>query len=360
MILQYEPYISDDDKQAVIDYIKTEGVWLTEFKETRKLEKKIADYLGMKYCSIVSNGTISLSLALLAGGICPGDKVIVPNLTMIATATAVSLIGAIPILVDVAEDDSTLSYNEVLETLQYYPDIKALIYVSLNGRGKRYNLFQQFCKAHNIFYVTDDAQSLGSRLKTGEKIGNSPLSSFSFSMPKIITTGQGGCLVTNDSYLYKKILKLRDFGREKSGIDYHPQFGINSKFTDLQAVVGISQIQNIELKIQQKKNIFFLYREYLKNIKNISFIDTDLEYTTPWFVDVYVEKKLELIEYLKSENIGTRPIYPPIHTQGEYRNKRKYPVSSNFSEKGLWLPSSLTLTKENIAFICEKIERFYQ
>lgn len=362
-IPQYEPLITDKDRQSVIDYIKKD-IWLTEFVETRKLEKSIANFLGVKYCSIVNNGTISLSLALLAGGIKAGDKVIIPNLTMIATATAVSLIGAIPILVDVNISDLTLDYNSVIDVLEKEKNIKALIYVTLNGRGQYIYDFKELCKANNIFYISDDAQSLGSLTNKKEKIGNvADISSFSFSMPKIITTGQGGCLVTNDDYYYKKIIELRDFGRDKAGVDNHPYYGINSKFTDLQAVIGNSQMDDIYIRIEQKKNIYYQYQYLLGNIPEVEFLPTSLTYTTPWFVDIYIDNKEKLIEFLKKEGIGTRPIYPPIHTQGIYKNdwevRKLYPISEQYSKKGLWLPSSLTLTKDKINFICDKIQQFY-
>lgn len=364
MINQYEPLLSLKDRQSVKDYISRD-VWLTEFTETRKLESMIAEFLGVNHCSIVNNGTISLSLALMAGGVRKGDNVIVPNLTMLATATAVSFIGANPILVDVNSLDLTLDIELVKKAIKR-DKIKALIYVTLNGRSQHSVELFKFCKDNNIFYISDDAQSLGSKVSTGQKIGSiASISSFSFSMPKIITTGQGGCLVTNNHNLHKEIQNLRDFGREKAGVDNHPYFGINSKFTDLQAVVGISQMEDIEDKIERKKNIFHQYNYLLGDLREVDFLPTFLTYTTPWFVDIYVEQRDKLANFLKKEGIGTRPVYPPVHTQSIYKSykydfSKTYPVSIEYSRKGLWLPSSLTLFSDNIEMICKKIREYYK
>lgn len=358
MIPQYIPVFNKEDRDAVTNYINSD-MWLTEFQETRTFEKKIADFLDVKYSHIVSNGTISLSLALLAGDIKAGDKVIVPNLTMIASATAVSLIGAVPVLVDISEKDLTLD-TECVKIAIKENDIKALIYVTLNGRSESIYEIKALCQENNILFICDDAQSLGSFTSKGEIMGTiGDISSFSFSMPKIITTGQGGCLVTNNEKYSQKIKELRDFGREKSGVDYHPGYGVNAKFTDLQAVIGNSQMDNILFRISMKKDIYRTYERFLENNKKVIMLKTDLNYVTPWFVDIYVDNKKELQEYLKKNDIGSRVIYPPIHTQSIYKNTKPYPISSIYSDKGLWLPSSMQLTTESIMKICEKINQFY-
>jgi perosamine synthetase len=362
-IPQYEPCINYNDRQSVRDYITGDN-WITEFKETREFEHKIASHLKATYCSVVCNGTISLSLALLAGGVKAGDKVIVPNLTMIATANAVTLIGAIPVLVDVNPIDLTLDYELACETF-FKEKVKAIIYVTLNGRSSNCYKFKEFCKENNSLYISDDAQSLGSLTAKKETIGTiADISSFSFSMPKIITTGQGGCLTTNNEHFARKIIELRDFGREKSGVDKHPFFGINAKFTDLQAVLGNSQMEAIDEKIKKKKDIYHQYQYILGEVAEIDFLATSLSYVCPWFVDIYVDNKEKLAEYLKNEGIGSRPIYPPIHTQGIYSNwkydfSKQYSNSIDASIKGLWLPSSLNLTESTIELICDKIKKFY-
>jgi perosamine synthetase len=191
-------------------------------------------------------------------------------------------------------------------------------------------------------------------------IGNTDyLSSFSFSMPKIITTGQGGCLTTNSDELAHKIKKLKDFGRIKACIDLHDEFGINSKFTDLQALVGLEQMKTINERVKRKKEIYQLYYNELKNNKNIEMLRPE-NHITPWFVDIYIENRYDLISYLKFENIESRIVYPAIYTQKSYNLNYSYVNAENYTSKGLWLPSSLTLTNEDIKYICKKINEFYE
>lgn len=362
MIPQYEPMFNVAELNTnFVSYFESGG-WMTEYKKTEEFENKIKEFLGVKHCSVVNNGTISLSLALLAGGIEPGDEVLVPNLTMIATANAVRLIGARPVFVDVSPDNLCMDLFDAFQKIT--TKTKAFIYVTLNGRSQHTTHMNNFCIAHKLLYISDDAQSFGSEYSDNTKIGTSgDISSFSFSMPKIITTGQGGCLVTNNDVLAKRIKKLKDFGRTGGGIDIHNEFGINSKFTELQSILGLSQINNIEERVFLKKQIYAIYLENLKNVKEISFIDTDLDTVTPWFVDIYVKNKLELMEYLKRNNINTRAVYSPLNEQECYSNYPEYYQtfmnSRIYSERGLWLPSSMTLLEKDIVFICDKIKDFY-
>jgi len=352
-IPQYKPLLNREELAKDLSKYLSKDVWLTEFKETQKFEEKIAEFLQMKHCVVANNGTISLSLALLACGVGPGDEVIVPALSMIATANAVKLIGAIPVFVDVESETLCLDPNKIEITEK----TKALIYVTLNGRSGDINNLQRLCKAKNISFIEDSAQSFGSWYSTGERIGSqADISSFSFSMPKIITTGQGGCLCTNNSKFYKKIKSLKDFGRERSGIDIHPNFGINSKFTDLQAIIGLNQLKDIQTRITLKKLIYAQYRECLSDA--VAWLPTNLNYCTPWFVDIYVENRAELMSYLKNKGIQTRYLYPSITKQKCYSIEQKFPVADLMSEKGLWLPSSLDITQEEIRMICSKIKKF--
>jgi perosamine synthetase len=183
-------------------------------------------------------------------------------------------------------------------------------------------------------------------------------------MPKIITTGQGGCLVTNNDELGKKIRLLKDFGRTGGGCDVHNEFGINCKFTELQAIVGLSQMRTIDKRIEAKKRIYNLYYQELKGISDIEFLDTNIEYVTPWFVDIYTYSRTKLIEHLKKSEIETRPIYSPINKQLCYREHFQHNIdflsTEHYAKKGLWLPSSMSLKDEDILFICSKIKEFYK
>jgi len=365
IIKQYEPKFDITDLNTSFTSYFQSGGWITEYIKTQEFENKIKKFLGVKYCFVVNNGTISLSLALLAGGIKPGDEVLVPNLSMIATANAITLIGAIPIFIDI--EPETLCLDLIKARQKITKNTKAIIYVTLNGRSISPQFIRTFCVMNNLLYISDDAQSFGSSYSNNSKIGTfGDICSFSFSMPKIITTGQGGCLVTNNDKLADKIKKLKDFGRTSESLDIYEEFGINSKFTDLQALVGLSQLKTINWRIKRKKEIYKSYYENLKNIKNIFFTPTDLNYVTPWFVDIFVKNPLDrdkLIKYLEKYNIKTRLIYPPINKQLCYVNHfQHFEIFENtifYSERGFWLPSSFTLTNKDILYICDKIKKFY-
>lgn len=361
LIYQMQPQIGKEEQQAVSVYLKSGG-WLTEFKKTEEFEKMLAKFVGAKYACCVNNGTVSLFVALQALGIGRGDEVIVPNLTMIASANAVILAGAKPVLVDINEQNLCLDLDLIKKAIT--KKTKALMFVSFNGRSPNMDKIVSFCKANNLYLIEDAAQSLGATWK-GKHLGTfGEVGSFSFSAPKIITTGQGGALVTNSDALIKKIRQIKDFGRLKSGVDEHIALGYNFKFTDLQAVIGIEQMKKLPSRVERKKQIYSIYRKTLSSLKQVFFIPTDLGDTPPWFIDVLVENKEKLIEYLAKNQIGSRPFYPPIHTQAPYKTWSEYknahfPVSSKVSSKGLWLPSSVSLTDKIILYICNVAKKFY-
>lgn len=357
-----EPWIGKEEQAAVAEYLNS-GAWLTEYKKTQEFERAISSFTGAKYASVVSNGTVSLFIALMALGIGKGDEIIVPDFTMIATANAVLLAGAKPILADI--DPNTLCLDLFKAKNALTKNTRAIMYVSLNGRSSDMEEVVLFCKKYNLYLIEDAAQALGSRWN-GKHLGTfGNIGSFSFSSPKVITTGQGGALVTDDSSLMDKIRKIKDFGRESSGVDSYVTLGYNFKFTDLQAVVGIEQMKKLETRIKRKKDMYAIYQKELFNIKEVVFINTNLINTSPWFIDILVEDRDDLAKYLDLQCIGSRAFYPPIHTQAPYRDmvdfkKKKFPVSEDIARRGLWLPSSTFLTDSDIMHICKEIKSFYE
>ena len=355
-IHQYEPSVGKAEAQACYDYL-IGGGWLTEFKQTENFENRICDFTDSKYCIVTTSGTVALILSLMAIGINTGDEVLVPNLTMIATPNAVRLLGGKVILVDI--DPKTLCMDADLIEENITPKTRALIYVSLNGRCGNIKKVQKICHKKNIILIEDAAQSLGS-YKEGSHLGTfGEMGCFSFSMHKLLTTGQGGAIVTNSKDYFSKIKKLKDFGRERGGHDVHKEIGYNFKFTDLQATIGLKQMENIAHKIKKKKEIYSKYLNELSNIDEIEFIETNLDETTPWFVDIFLNKPAKLQEYLKQKGIGTRFFYPAISSQNIYHSGNSLNVSKNISQKGLWLPSSLTLSCKQLSGICRNIKRCF-
>jgi len=357
-ILQFEPLISSDTGTKIQEYF-VNGGWITEHVKTREFEQMLCEFTGAKYCSIMPNGTLSLSMALLALGVKPGDEVIVPAYTMLATATSVSMIGAIPVFCDIERETLCMDAFDMYTKIS--KKTKAIIYVSINGRmSNTFNEIKDIAKNHNLYLIEDAAQSLGSTYE-GKQIGLlGDIGSFSFSMPKIITTGQGGALITDNEDTYNKIKMMRDFGRTKPGQDKYLIKGWNFKFTDIQALVGIEQMADIKWRVNRKKEMQLIYESLLKHIPEVKLIETSNE-TIPWFYDILIENRKELKEYLAKEGIGTREFYPPLHLESAYieNNNEMNPNAEYIAERGLWLPSSLKLSNDDIDYICTKISQFY-
>lgn len=351
-----QPSYDEREINAVTKYINS-GAWITEFKETRNFEALIASYTDSKYCSVMMNGTVTLIAALMAMGIKQGDEVIVPDFTMSATSHAAAMIGAKPVFVDVERDTLCMDFEKMKEAVS--DKTKAVIFVDLNGRySRRFEEIISLCREKDLWLIEDAAQALGSTYK-GKALGTfGDVGSFSFSMPKIITTGQGGAVITASEDLYNKMLRIRDFGREKAGSDHYMTIGANFKFTDLQAVIGIEQMKKMPDRIKRKKDICKKYDSYLSEIKGISIFDNNYEDVAPCFYEVLCDKRDELIDYLKSKNIGARKFYPPLHSEPAYGIEASYPVTEHISARGLWLPSSVLLTDEQIEYICGCVADF--
>ena len=358
MINQMEPSFDEKERDALYSYMESGG-WVTEFKKTREFEQSIVDFTGSKYCSVVCNGTISLSVALMACGVTIGDEVIVPDYTMVATANAVELIGAKSVFVDIEEESLGMDFESLKAAIT--EKTKAVILVSINGRYPRdLDKIVLYCKEKHLYLIEDAAQSLGSYYHDKHLGRYGDIGCFSFSAPKIITTGQGGALITDNEELFERIKQIRDFGREKSGSDHYLVKGWNFKFTDIQAVIGLEQMKKLPERIQRKKEMGKRYEQRLKNINKIKLINTDYAATVPWFFDILCEQRNELMIYLKERGIGTREFYPALHAEPAFGYKGEYPVAEKISKQGIWLPSSVKVNDEQIDYICHCIKLFYE
>jgi perosamine synthetase len=358
-IMQMQPWFGEEERQAMDQYL-SQGGWITEFKKTQQFEQMLAEYTGAKHCIVVNNGTISLTLAALAAGIEAGDEVIVPNFTMIATPNSVKMFGAVPVFVDVEPETLCLDISKVEAAIT--DKTKAIFLVSANGRYPKSGIdaFVKLAKDKHLILLEDSAQSLGSFYPDGTHMGRAGrIGSFSFSAPKVISTGQGGALITDDDDMAYKLKRLKDFGRSGGGNDIHDSIGWNFKFTDIQAVIGIEQMKKLQWRVDRKKDILKLFVELLKDVQQVQFFEQDLEHTTPWFIDCLVEDRENLMAYLKENKVGTRVMYPPINKQEAYQVPGEHPVSNLVGEKGLWLPSSGQLTDEEIEYTCRQIAKFY-
>jgi len=360
-INQMEPTYGKEEKEAIVKYLDS-GAWLMEHKQTHMLEKMMCDITGAKYSVAVPNGTLTLIAGLKALGVKPGDEVIVPDYTIIASATCASFIGAKPVFVDVEDKTYGIDVNHLKQRIT--DKTKAVVLVSINGRPPaHWDSILSVCDKKNIPILEDSAQSLGSYYNGGVSkvhIGRLGLiGSFSFSVSKIVTMGNGGILVTDDKEIFEELCFMKNFGRLKGGMDRNYYPGIDLKFNDVLATIGIEQLKKLSDRINRKKVMYKLYENKLKNVDKIEFIKTDLKYTSPWMNDILLpnsEVREKLINHLSEKGIGSRKFYPAIHTQEPFASDTRFYNSTKVSKRGLWLPSSLKLTNNQIMNICNEIK----
>jgi perosamine synthetase len=357
-INQMEPWFDHQEQEALNKYMG-EGGWVTEFKKTFEFQDLIKEFTSAKHCFVVNNGTISLTIMAMAAGIKAGDEVLVPNYTMVATPNSLKMFGAVPKFIDVDPSSLCISLNEIKKKTT--PKTKAVFLMNANGRyPSDINEIVSYCKDKNLILLEDSAQALGSFYPDGVHQGRKGIAgSFSFSAPKIISTGQGGAIITDDDELAYNVSRLKDFGRSGGGNDVHEMIGFNFKFTDIQAVLGIVQMGKLDWRVNRMKEIYTRYKNNLSNLIQVEFFDQDLKNTTPWFIDVKVKNREELMVYLKQKKIGSRIMYPPVNKQQAYNVVGEHIVSNEIGVKGLWLPSSSKLTNEQIDYVCEQIKQFY-
>jgi perosamine synthetase len=357
--------MDESEKKELLSVI--DSGWFTEAKKTKEFEKMFAEFTGCKYACAVTSGTAGLYLGLNALGIQKNDEVIVPDLTFVASPNSIQANNAKAVLVDI--EPNTLNLDIDILEKKITKKTKAIMTVNFNGRTTNMKILKEIAQKNNLKLIEDAAHSLGSFYKKNHQGTLGDIGVFSFSTPKIISTGQGGMIITNNKKLYERCMELKDFGRSigvkkkmMSSFE-HKTIGYNFKFTEFQAAIGISQMKKLPKRIKIKKYMFSMYYELLNKISDIEFIETDLDKITPWMMDIVLKnrkKKIDLINFLEKNMIETRIFYPPIHKLTPYHDKnKKYPITTNISDRGLWLPSSINLKNEEVDFISKKIREFF-
>jgi len=339
----------------VSNWISSTGKYVTQF------EKIFGDFCTSPYAVATSNGTTALHLALLAVGVGPGDEVIIPSLTFIATANAVTYTGAKAIFVDC--ESSTWNINPKHIEKAITPKTKAIIPVHLYGHPADMDPILKIAHQHRLYVIEDAAEAHGAEYK-GKKVGSiGDIGVFSFYGNKIITTGEGGMVITNNEDFAARMRMLRDHGMSSSRRYWHPVLGYNYRLTNLQAAIGVAQVERIEEILKAKLNIAHRYEEQLKGIKGIT-----MPPQAPWAKNVYwlysilIEKSFgisrdDLIKQLGLSGIDTRPFFPPLHTQPIYDKGLKLEITEEISLKGVSLPSSAGLQEHEIDRVCSAIRK---
>ena len=353
-----QPSIGAKEIEYVTDAVRSG--WVSSLgKYIDMFEEKFAQYCGTKYAVATSNGTTALHLTLVSLGITSEDEVIIPDLTFVATGSAVKYIGAKVVTVDIEEDTLCISPNAIKKAIT--SKTKAIIPVHLYGHPANMREINKIAKKYNLFVIEDAAEAHGAEVN-GKKVGGlSDAGIFSFYGNKIITAGEGGMITTNDEELYKKMRYLRDHAMSKDKRYWHTEVGFNYRMTNLQAALGVAQFDRIDEILAKKKEIFKWYMECLKDIPNIK-----LNHQASWAKNVYWMVCIELDDYLelqrdelilklKEKGIDSRPFFYPLSDMPMYEDVNTT-ITHKIYQKGLNLPSYFDITKDQVQYICKNLK----
>lgn len=329
--------------------------YVNEGQLAEQFQQRFADVVGARYAVATTNCTSALAITLMALGI-KGREVIVPDLTMIGTAMAVVLSGNTPVVVDVRPENGCLD-PEVVERA-VTARTAAMIPVHLNGRNALGPELMQVARQHRLSIVEDAACCLGSHAddETSPQLGTlGHAGCFSLAATKIITSGQGGVIVTNDPKLYERCVRLKDWGRFGQKGTSHPEVGFNFKFTDIQAAIALKQLERLPELVAKKRA---LYAQYRRRLGELMLVREDPPGFCPWYADI---KGQALAAPLAAEGIGVQPMWPPLHQQGAMRglapaDDHCYPHASALGRTVLWLPSSTVLNEEQLDAVCDAVQ----
>lgn len=325
---------------------------------TEEFENKISELLGIPYVTACTSGSTALLMSLVAAKIGAGDEVIVPNRTWIATAHAVMMVGAKVVLADDDGQDSSIFLNEINKKIN--SRTKAIIPVHLCGRSCDINGIKSIVKKRNIHVIEDAAQAFMSKNQNGF-LGTQGLTGcFSLSLAKLISTGQGGFVVTKDKKVFERLKFLRNHGvNDPINVSYK-EFGFNFRFNDILASIGIAQLKRLKNNISNIKNIYTRYLEGLGNLSaGIQVLEKRIyNGEIPLYAEILCNRREKLIRYLKTAGIQTRPYYPNLNLAPQLRDKRRFPKSEQYGNNGLFLPCGPAQPLKNVDITIQKIHDF--
>jgi perosamine synthetase len=354
----WSPQVASEDFSLVADVLRSNFV--NDGPITEKFEREIASLVGARHAVAVTSGTTALYLGLKALGVGHGDEVIVPDVTFIATANAVTMTGATAVLVDVDPQTLTLSPAACADAIT--PRTRAIVPVHLSGRAGTINEILSLAESRGLPVLEDAAEALLSRHQ-GKYLGTlGRAGCYSFSPNKTITTGQGGMIVTNDDEMHTRLRKLKDQGRLLRTSDVHDSVGFNFKFTNLQAALGLGQLNHLQERVKRQKRICDIYREELSGLQAITLMQVNTaEGECPQWTDALVERRDELEKFFDGRQIGYRRFWPALHTQAPYRlPDERFPNTTRLWPRAIWFASAFQLTDEDVRQVCRSIREFYQ
>jgi perosamine synthetase len=363
MIPVNEPRLGAHELDYVMECLKT-GWISSEGRFIETFEQKWAEYCGMKYGVAVSNGTAALQLAVACLDLQPGEEVILPTFTIISCAQAITYNGGIPVLVDCDPRTWCMDVGQVEAKIT--SRTRAIMPVHIYGHPVDMQPLREIARRHNLVVVEDAAEAHGAEYK-GARCGSlGDISCFSFYANKIITTGEGGMVLTNSELVADRVRSLRNLCFQKERRFYHTALGFNFRMTNIQAALGVAQVQAIETSVQQKR---WMGQEYTSRLSQ--FKELQLPVEEPWAKNVYWMYGIVLDEVtrmtavdfakrLAQAGVATRPFFLGMHEQpvllrrGLFADEH-YPVAERLARQGLYLPSGLSLTKAQLGEVCRVV-----
>jgi len=336
-------------------WISANGRFVHEFEE------KFADFCGVKYALACCNGTMTLHLALKALGIGPGDEVVMPTLTYIATANSVAYCGATPVFADSEEDTWNIDCADLERKIT--KRTKAIMPVHLYGLSANMGAIMAIAEKYNLYVVEDAAEAHGA-MWNGKRVGSiGHMGSFSFFGNKIITSGEGGMLTTNDEELYAKLKLLRAQGVDPNKRYWHSVVGYNYRMTNMQAAVGLGQLEKIDWHLEQRQRVAKLYDKYLPILGDLvttQAVPKEASHVY-WMNSVILSDKVtksrdQVMQEMEDKNIEMRPLFYPMHIMPPYEDVSvRCPVAEKLAARGINLPSHGLLTEEHVCYIVESL-----
>ena len=373
MIPVNAPLFSDREKELLVQcletgWISSEGVFVRNFEEM------FAEFVGVKHGIAVANGTVALELSLAALNLNPRDEVIMPAFTIISCAVAVIRNGLKPVLVDAESETWNMDVEKVQELLEQRAKsgeksgkIKAIMPVHIYGHPVDMDPLLELADQHGLYVIEDAAEVHGAEYK-GRKCGDfGHVAAFSFYANKIITTGEGGMVVTNSDDLAERARLLRNLCFQSAQRFVHNELGYNFRMTNLQAAIGVAQMERVDELVERKVWQGEEYRKRLKDIEEIK-LQTVKDWARPvfWVNGIVLDSAVSMdavhfANMLKEKGIQTRPFFWPMHEQPIFRERELfknecYPVSERLARRGLYLPSGMALTEVQIAKVCEAVK----
>ena len=357
------PVLTGNEKTYVMDCI--DSTWISSNgKYIERFERAFADFCKVKHAATCCNGTVALHLALMALGVGRGDEVIVPTLTFVATANAVKYCGARPVFID--SEPETWNMDPNLIEAKITPRTKGIIVVHLYGHPVDMDPIMSLAHRRGLFVIEDAAEAHGAEYK-GRRAGSiGDIATFSFYGNKIVTTGEGGMVVTNDDALIAKVRQLKGQGMDPNRRYWFPIIGYNYRMTNIAAAIGLAQLEKAEWLIERRREVAKWYYEGLKgNPALVLPVEKEWARNVYWMFSVVLDEKVrlsrdEVMASLAEKGIETRPIFYPMHTLPPYRRLargQRFPVAERIASRGMNLPTGAGLTHEDIDLVCDALKK---